>query len=532
MRKTGFMLAIFFCFLLRVSGWVSAAEVPPHFFLPAPWEIPPEKRIIVSPENAKDLPRIVGEAPEGATIFLRDGLYRLEGTIWVKTPGLSIRSLSGKRERVILTGEYRVGELINVQAPEVTVADLTLKEAYYHAIHLGGGGHHVKLLNLHILDCGEQLVKVNPNRAGESNDYGILAYSLLEFTEQGRHRIRDSLGNGSCYTNGIDILKARGWRIVANTFRNIYCPPGRSLPQAVLVWRGSRDTVVERNRIHNCPIGIQLGLGSQDRRRYEDLPYTASHIGGVVRNNFVSAEGEIPFDTGIGLWAARGTFVLGNTVYVPGSAFASVDLRFEETEAVVWNNLLFQAPRFRSGARADLRANVIVGEAAWFRDADAGDLHLHRRLPEVVDKGVPHELLRRDIDGEPRSNPPDAGADEFYGLAIRITGPGEGGKFTPEERVGISVSFGPSTEPYREVFLMAETPFGRFCYLYPGQWFPCGEPEVSYQGVVPPGDYPVFEGTLPPGLYRLVLFADRRPDSRPEGLGVESSFKVEPGADL
>ncbi len=398
--------------------------------LPTFEEIPEGQKVVLSPSQAKNLPEIVEKAPPGFTIFLKDGLYQIPHTIWVKKEGFSLRSLSGDPEKVVLTGKYKIGEIINIQAPRVTIAGLTIKEARYHAIHFGGGAHYTKLLKLHLLDCGEQLIKVNPNQLGVSNDYGLLAFSLLEYTANGRAQIRDALGGGSCYTNGIDILKARGWRIVGNVFRNIYCPPGRSLPQAILVWQGSRDTVIEKNRLINCPVGIQLGLGSSKRRVYEDLDFTASHIGGIVRNNFIFADKDHTFDTGIGLWAAKGTLVLNNTIYTPRSeSFASIDLRFTETKALVWNNLLFRSPRLRQGALAEMKANKIA-QKDWFLDPESGNLHLKKPWKELIDQGKPHPKIQDDIDGEKRRGAPDIGADEWNGLWLKLEPRGEKNLFS------------------------------------------------------------------------------------------------------
>ncbi len=384
-----------------------------HFKLPLPTEISNTQKIIVGPDEAGKLPYIVKNASSGTTILLKDGYYQLNDTLWFKKPNVTLRSLSGNRERVILDGDFQVGEIIGILAPYITIADLTIKNARYHAIHLGGNGHYAKLINLHLLDCGEQLVKVNPGYDGSFNDYGILANSLLEYTDEGRGRILDPFHNGSCYTDGIDALKAQGWWVVNNIFKNIYCFPGRSLPQAILFWRGCRDTVVEDNKLINCPIGIQFGLGSGDRRIYEDLDYTASHIGGIIRNNFIFSDGEHKFDTGIGLWAAKDTKVLNNTIYTPIiDSFASIDLRYSETQANVINNLVFKPVTYRGGSAEEKK--TVIAQKEWFKDPETGDLHLRDFISVLIDQGEPlGDDLVYDIDGVARENLPDIGADEW-----------------------------------------------------------------------------------------------------------------------
>ena len=511
------ILFLVFWSFFTTQAFTLEGDIPLHFVLPSFKEIPADKKIVVDPSQAANLPSIIENAPSGTTIFLKDGEYHVPRTIWLKTPGITLRSLSGDREKVVLTGDYKVGEILGVLAPDIIIADLTIKHAKYHAIHLGGNGHRVKMLNLHLLDCGEQLVKVNPSREGKHNDYGILAYSLLEFSDEGRSKILDPYGNGSCYTNGIDILKGRGWIIRNNIFKNIYCEPGRTLTPAILVWQGARDTIIEKNKLINCPRGIQLGLGWKNRRTYDDLDFTASHIGGIVRNNFIFVDADHPLDTGIGLWAAKGTLVLNNTVFYPKSAFASIDLRFSETEAVVWNNLLFQLPRLREGARVDLQKNM-VAQASWFVNPQEGDLHLKKYVPEVINRGKEHPLLKDDIDGKERIGAPDIGADEFYGLALKINQSQMPLKITPSKQLDVVVSFYIQDSLFQEVFLWAETPVGRYCYLYPFGWNPCSDPLPSYQGLAYPGNYPVFSGHLSiPGLYQVKLLADKKINSSMDG---------------
>ncbi len=394
-------------------------------------EVSEAQKIVVSPEEAEALPSIVASAPPYSTILLEDGYYKLNKTIWIRKEGITIRSFSGNREKVILDGDFKVGEIIGILAPKATIADLTIKRAKYHAIHLGGNGHYVKLLNLHLLDCGEQLVKINPSAQGDMNDYGILANSLLEYTDEGRINIRDPFGNGACYTNGIDALKARGWRVVNNEFKNIYCLPGRSLPQAILFWQGSRDTIIENNKIINCPVGIQLGLGSNRLRNYPDLNYFAPHIGGVVRNNFIFADINHLFDTGIGLWGAKDVKVLNNTIFTPDhDSFASIDLRYQDTQAFLANNLLYKPVTYRGGSAEERK--TVLAQAEWFRDPEAGDLHLAYEVPELVDQGISlGDDLVYDIDGIARQGLPDVGADEWQPL---LCAPGNlNACFSPDE---------------------------------------------------------------------------------------------------
>jgi hypothetical protein len=50
---------------------------------------------------------------------------------------------------------------------------------------------------------------------------------------------------------------------------------------------------------------------------------------------------------------------------------------------------------------------------AEFVDAQAGNLHLRRPVPGVVDAAEPAPEVVRDVDGHQRDDRPDIGADEW-----------------------------------------------------------------------------------------------------------------------
>ena len=159
--------------------------------------------IEVSPSQARQLDSIVAGAATGDTILLNDGVYELHGDyLWVDTPGLSIRSKSGNRDAVIIDGGYETTEIIHVCASNVTIADITLKRAYYHPIHVSPPSDtditNTIIYNVHIIDLGEQAIKINQN-GGHFADYGVVACSRIELTDEGRTHIRNN-----CYS--------RNWR--------------------------------------------------------------------------------------------------------------------------------------------------------------------------------------------------------------------------------------------------------------------------------------------------------------------------------
>jgi hypothetical protein len=186
----------------------------------------------VTPSQAASLPAIVGSSQPDQTIRLADGIYNVPQTLSFRTAGVTIRSASGNRDAVVLDGRYAIGNVMNVTASNVTVADLTVTRAYNHPIHVMGGTASTTgtlLHNLRAVDGAEQFVKINPVN-GFFAESGTIRCSSLELTDAGPGFIRND-----CYTGGVDGHQARGWAVIANTFIGFWCESGLS-EHAVHFW--------------------------------------------------------------------------------------------------------------------------------------------------------------------------------------------------------------------------------------------------------------------------------------------------------
>ena len=349
---------------------------------------PPSGAVIeVTPGQAGSLAGIVAGAAGGTTILLRNGTYDLSGgdaasRLAFATPGVTLRSASGNRDAVVLDAAYETNELISIYASQVTIADLTLKRAFDHPIHVSGGAGQpisgVLIHNVHIIDPGQQAIKVNPVADGYV-DQGTVECSRIELTDAGRRQIRDS-----CYTGGIDVHQTRGWVVRRNRIEGFWCNDGLS-EHGIHFWRGCRDTRVEENVIVDCARGIGFGLGAGgDGRTYPDDPYPGigylGHIDGIIRNNFIAAAdarlfaSPDGFDTGIGLEQARGTEEVHNTVASTQTPLSSsIEWRFGNTLVAVSNNLVSHRLLPREGAQATRVGNLEHAPLAWFSDVASGD---------------------------------------------------------------------------------------------------------------------------------------------------------------
>ncbi|MCG6926122.1 MAG: hypothetical protein LJF30_12505 [Acidobacteria bacterium] len=373
----------------------------------------------------------IGSAAPGITILVADGVYDLDGTsLRIGTPNVTLRSESGSREAVILDGNYATSEIIQITASSVTIADITLREAYDHPIHVmstsSAPTDGTLIYNVHIMDPGQQAIKINPVDSTHFVDDGVVACSRIELTSAGRPHIRDN-----CYTGGVDAHAAEGWAVRDNEIEGFWCDAGLS-EHAVHFWRASRDTRVERNRLRNNARGVGFGLASDGSgRSYPDAPCPAAggayigHYGGAIENNFIGASdpalfaSAYGFDCGICLWQACEATATHNTIHSSdtGATFSSIEWRFSRTVATLTNNLANHTMRERDGATGALAGNVTSADGTWYVDAPAGDLHLQPDAMGAIDQGVATALTADiDADSRPYGPAPDVGADEHVPL--------------------------------------------------------------------------------------------------------------------
>ena len=380
----------------------------------------------VSVATVSELENAVNNATAGDTILIADGVYNLDGVyLRIDTPNVTLRSASGNRAAVVLDGNYITTEIIQIVASDVTVADVTLREAYYHPIHLmsvdGNDTLNTVIYNVHLIDPGEQAIKINPATEDAYPDDGLIACSHLELTDAGRPQIRNN-----CYTGGIDAHQAEGWVIRDNLIEGFWCDSGLS-EHGIHLWRGCRDTLVERNVLKENARGIGFGLvTSGEARTYADDPCPAAngsyvdHYGGIIRNNFVFASdaglfaSEFGFDCGICLWQACEAQAFNNTVVSTQAPFSSIEWRFDNTDVEIKNNLVSHNLRDRGGT-AVLQANLENAPMSLFVDGANGDLHLLGTAVSAIDQAVTLPEITDDVDGDgrPYGAAPDIGADEL-----------------------------------------------------------------------------------------------------------------------
>jgi len=390
----------------------------------------PDGNIInVSPRQARTLHNIVSNAPSGSVILMEDGEYILNGhQLRIDTPGITIRSASGNPHSVIINGNYRSKEIITLAASNITIAELTLKKAYTHPIHVipsdVGDTSGSFIYRVHIEDPREQAIKINSVK-GRYADNGVIACSRLTLTDAGRTQVSPAITG--CYTGGIDAHDASDWIVRDNVIEGFWCKNGLS-EHAIHFWTGSSGTIVERNILKDNARGVGFGLLKRGKARtYNDNSCSIAdtvyigHYNGVIKNNFIAVSSpdlfnsKNGFDCGICLASACQAIVVHNTVASTGRVFAAIDIRFVGSyEYEIHNNLLSHNILERAGALGVVSHNITDSELSIFVDVENADLHLTPVSRSTVDSGLKLKfgVADFDIDGESRVSSPDIGADE------------------------------------------------------------------------------------------------------------------------
>lgn len=436
--------------LMSFHSWAQCSPLP----------APSGTVIEVSPSQAGQLAGIVNGAAANSTILLTPGTYRLTSTIYLRTAGVQLRGKTGNRDDVIIDAEYgNAREMVNLVGSNTVLADLTLMRSLDHPIHVQpftASASGVLIHNVHIIDPGQQAIKVNQN-GSFFTDNGTIRCSKIELTDIGRTAIRDN-----CYTGGVDIHQSRGWKIHDNVVIGFWCPSGLS-EHGIHVWTGSRDTLVERNILIDNARGIGFGLGFQwSGRGYSDSPCAGrvniGHYGGTIRNNFIAGSNsgltssQAGYDVGISLEDTCEVQVLHNSVYGTSIVSSAIEWRFARNDGktvgptLITNNLTSHRIRSRDGATATEAGNFTAATTQYFRSAIAGDLHLTSNATQAIDKGV-NAGVTTDIDVLNRDSKPDVGASEFGAVVVPTATPTATPSPTATLEPGVTPSPTPTNRP-------------------------------------------------------------------------------------
>ena len=371
---------------------------------------------IVDVATVPQLQAAVASLTSGTTIRVAAGRYPLtqELRIGNGVTNVALVGATGNRADVVIVGSGMATPGVNIavkveNAQDVRIADLSIGEALWHPIQLKGesGADRVRVSNVRLFDAGQQFLKSTFDpQAPNGVDDVVVENCLVEYT---------NIGPADGYTQGIDVHHGARWIIRHNVFRNIRVPTTATHLNrpAILLWSGSRDSIVHSNTIINCERGIIFGQGGQSS-------YGHSHSGGQIYNNFIYRTDPVNADSGISLWDSPGTRVFHNTIIQNGTYPVAIEYRFASTTGIdIRNNLTDGTIQQREGATGVVSDNFTQATPSLFVNASAANLHLVSTASAAIDRGVSLSGAGTDIDGDPRPNgaAPDLGADEFLAVA-------------------------------------------------------------------------------------------------------------------
>jgi hypothetical protein len=396
--------AVASCLLIAATATAGPATPAPP--LPAPTGTVVNVATVVQLQNA------VASIASNMTILLAPGTYILSSTLYINGTftNVGIRGATGNRDDVVIVGKGMLaasdggvpfGIWVGGNVQGATIADLTIRDLYYHPIILNAGTQSPLIHNVRLVNAGQQFVKSNPNGSGGGVDNGIVEYSVIEYDTTSRDD----------YTNGVDVHTGTNWTIRNNLFRNIRAPSGLLAGPAILMWNGTSNSVVDGNTFINCQREIALGL---IERSPDD------HAGGIVRNNFIYRSSAMTGDAAILVADSPGSQVLHNSILISGTYPNAIEYRFAGTTGVtVANNLVDGNIQARDGATGSVAGNYTAATAAIFVDPPAGDLHLKPTATAALNKiAAPPAAAPFDWDGQPRpAGATDIGADEAVPFA-------------------------------------------------------------------------------------------------------------------
>jgi hypothetical protein len=400
------LACVFVCALWHGSATAGPA-VPP-----AP--LPPPVGSTVHVSTVTQLQNAVAAMTSNRTIIVAPGTYQLTSTLYINGTftNVGIRGATGNRDDVVIVGRgmsapndagVPFGIWVGGNVQGVTIANLTVRDVFYHPIMLNPGTQSPLIHNVRLVNAGQQFVKASPDGNGGGVDNGIVEYSVIEY---------DTLSRDD-YTNGVDVHTGDNWIIRHNLFRNIRAPQGLAGP-AILMWNASTNTLVDGNTFIECQREIAMGL-------IERTPN--DHTGGVVRNNFIYRS--LPGDSAIYVADSPGTRVVHNTILISGTYANPIEYRFPHTTGtVIANNVLDGAIAGRDGATGSVSGNFLNAVATQFVNPAIGDLHLLPTAAALLDRvSVVPTGAALDWDGQPRpAGVADIGADELLPLLPDVVG--------------------------------------------------------------------------------------------------------------
>jgi len=374
--------------------------------------------------TADELVAAVSAAQPGDHILLAPGKYRIAHNIEIKQRGSQSRPITLSAERLgdaRLVVENTQGFL--VRAPFWIFENLEIRgncaehSTCEHAYHITGGAYGTVIRNNRLVDFNS-MIKINGE--AQSGRQVFPDFGLLESNSLYNHSVRDT----DRPVTPVDIVGANGWIIRNNLIADFAKGRGDRTSYAGFAKGNASGTVFENNIIvcelrvpakGSVRVGLSFGGGGTDISACRGNDCSAEHTRGSIRNNIIM---HCPSDVGIYLNRAHEAEVYNNTLYNT----VGIDVRFPESTAIIFNNIIGGRIHDRDGALSIRAANLITDYDTgldndifhdWFQLPEAGNFTLLDGSA-FINRGEMKDTLKHDFCGNTRSDGAiDIGAIEY-----------------------------------------------------------------------------------------------------------------------
>ncbi|MFO7899115.1 MAG: hypothetical protein R6V58_08650 [Planctomycetota bacterium] len=422
--------------LVLAVGLVSVAaggEVSPDL-LKQPWY--PKAPALPEPEGQVTRVKTVGElyravrgVPNGGTVVIADGTYRMRGPLMIRDKkNVTVRGESGDPWKVRLDFHGGNKGVAFTRSTDCTLAHVLVENVRQNGIKINSnlGVHRIRIYNCIGHNVWQRHVKGvrAPFVDGKTRHvFGCRVEYCLFYNDRPKRHGDDPAEDadkgrrfGYNYLGGLDVMGARDWVVRNNVFLNIH---GKSWGArgAIFMWNDTRDCVIEGNIIIDCDRGICLGNGHRKTDKKTGKPILPVHdTRMIVRNNMITIAANSRLDTGILCEFTKDCKIVHNTIHDRRNRSVRPIRIVQDNDGLVVANNIVSGRRIlvqKHTGTIQVGNNLEKHAPGRFVDAERGDLHLTEKATDAIDKAAPMEEVKTDIDGDERGERPDLGADEF-----------------------------------------------------------------------------------------------------------------------
>lgn len=360
--------------------------------------------------TADQLREAIKRAAPGTYILLLPGTYRFSGgsleaeaegrpeaPIFVRASKLGdVKLQFAMQQGFVVYGPYWVFENLVIEGM------CEVDEYCEHAFHVVNGARSVVIRNNVVRNFNAPIkVNLGDNRA-RMPDFGLIEANRFS---------NDWPRKTSRPVTLLDIVGVNSWSVVSNIIADFAKDGGDYVSYGAFFKGAGFGGVFERNLVMcewrhrgGTRVGLSLGGGGTVDYACRDGKCSVENDGGVIRNNVIM---NCPNDVGLYLNKAANAVIhnnlLANTV--------GIDVRFPQSEALIFNNIIDGRVLERDGGKAKLEDNATAGwrtalrhrvSTDIFRNAVKGDFSL-RDADEVRGKGAPLPRALKDFCGRPHN---------------------------------------------------------------------------------------------------------------------------------